>query len=73
MYMCRGIRVHAAGTKVVKLEESKGGAEQVGRGQLQREGVRASLEGSDLISLWSGEQERMVSEEAIRTACEGWS
>lgn len=37
-----------------KLEESRDEAEQVGRGQLKKEGMWASLEGLALISLWSG-------------------
>lgn len=53
--MCRGIRAHATGTEMVKLEESRDEAEQVGRGQLGKECVWASLEGEALISLWSGD------------------
>lgn len=40
---------------MVKLEESRDEAEQVGRGQLGKECVWASLEGEALISLWSGD------------------
>lgn len=36
MYVCRGIIVHTAATKMVKLEESKDEAEQVGRGSSRR-------------------------------------